>query len=128
MRDAGLTILAKYMCPSLALMISPFSLARDCMVVIAANIIINMGAELMGKSWSQRIRIEHGLIHIFIIVLSKKYTKRLLLFPISSWPLLPSTWEHCTAQCLHIEICIMSLSGQWMVRSDICHFQDKEGR
>ena len=55
MRDVVLDILAKCKGPSLAQMPHPFSLARDCMVVIAADIIINVSAKLIGKSQSQGV-------------------------------------------------------------------------
>lgn len=52
MRDVVQDILAKCKVPSLAQMPHLFSLARDCMVVIAADIIINGSAKLIGKSQS----------------------------------------------------------------------------
>lgn len=50
-----LDILAKFKVPSLAQMPHLFSLARDCMVVIVADIIINVSAKLIGKSQSQGV-------------------------------------------------------------------------
>ena len=55
MRDVVLDILAKCKFPSLAQMPHPFSLTRDYMVLIAANVIINVSAELIKEPLSQGV-------------------------------------------------------------------------
>lgn len=55
MREIVLDILAKCKFPSLAQMPHPFSLTRDYMVLIAANIIMNVSAELIKELLSQGV-------------------------------------------------------------------------
>lgn len=55
MRDVVLDILAKCKFPSLAQMPHPFSLTRGYMVLIAANIIMNVSAELIKQPLSQGV-------------------------------------------------------------------------
>lgn len=73
--------------------------------------------------------MEHAFIYLFIIVLNQKIIMQGTsisslshLFPISSLSHLP---EHMKALLSFFTLRYVSLSGQWVLRSVVCHFQDK---
>lgn len=99
MRDVVLDILAKCNFPSLAQMPHPFSLTRDYMVLIAANIIMNVKAELIKNPLSQGVthKVRTCFYSCFITLLNKNIPYRVPMYPVQFFYL---SWAR--GSCIHL--------------------------